>query len=65
MPTDRYDHSCGLVVDRDRGPEIVAAGGDELSSVDIYTVDTNSWRPGDTSQNKGFSRVGEYLRYSI
>ena len=54
MPTERYDHSCGLVIDRDRGPEVVAAGGndrggggDELSSVDIYTVDANSWRPGD------------------
>ena len=45
MPTRRYSHSCGLVA----GPEIVVAGGQysgTLESVDIYNVNTDSWRQG-------------------
>ena len=45
MPTKRYAHSCGLVT----GPEIVVAGGQysgTLDSVDIYNVDSDSWREG-------------------
>lgn len=30
MPVDRHDHSCGLVVDPSRGPEIVVAGKDSF-----------------------------------
>ena len=45
MPTKRYSHSCGLVT----GPDIVVAGGQysgTLDSVDIYNVNTDSWRVG-------------------
>ena len=45
MPTKRFAHSCGLVT----GPEIVVAGGQysgTLDSVDIYNVDSDSWREG-------------------
>ena len=35
----------------DLGPEIIVAGGygdgDHLDSVDIYTVNTDTWRAGD------------------
>ena len=51
MPRDRYDHSCGLVMNPDLGPEIIVAGGfgdgDHLDSVDIYTVNTDTWRAGN------------------
>ena len=46
----RCEHSCGLVMHPDNGPEIVVAGGyngRSLSIVDIYTVDTDSWRKGN------------------
>ena len=49
----RINPSCGLVIHPDRGPELVVAGGvfdgisDEiLDTVDIYTVNTDSWREG-------------------
>ena len=53
MPTSRYGHSCGLIT----GPAIVAAGGRDsglsyLDSVDIYSVDTDSWREGNVNQNQ-------------
>ena len=46
----RVGHSCGLVVDPDRGPEIIVMGGNSpglSDTVDIYTVNTNSWREGN------------------
>ena len=49
MPRARYDHSCGLVSHPQHGPEVVVAGGYSLGysdTVDIYTVDTDSWRQG-------------------
>ena len=52
MPIDRTGHSCGLVMDPISGPEIVVMGGYHgaaggyLDSVDIYTVNTDSWREG-------------------
>ena len=53
MPNPRSEHSCGLVLHPENGYEIVVAGGmlgagsfpDD--SVDIYTVDTDSWRSGN------------------
>ena len=47
MPTRREEHGCGLVLHPDNGPEIVVAGGQDTDTVDIYTVDTNSWRMGN------------------
>ena len=50
MPTQRENHSCGLVTNPDQGAEIVTAGGyynDRLYSVDIYTINTDSWRAGN------------------
>lgn len=57
MPRSRQDHSCGLVIDPERGPEIVVAGGfdypeSELDTVDIYTVSTDTWREGNINQMK-------------
>ena len=51
MPTNRYDHSCGTVANPELGPEVVVAGGRRtedgyLDTVDIYTVNTDSWRSG-------------------
>ena len=51
MPTSRNGHSCGLIT----GPAIVAAGGyygSYLDSVEIYSVDTDSWREGNVNQNQ-------------
>ena len=47
MPNSRSGgHSCGLIA----GPEIVVVGGmfldNYLDDVDIYTVDSDSWREG-------------------
>ena len=69
MPVDRHDHSCGLVIDPERGPEIVIAGGEGsegdagvgtgvgfYSRVDIYTVNTNSWREGNTNHQHNLFR---------
>ena len=48
MPTARKDHMCGVV----QGPQVVVAGGfDTGTSVDIYTVDTDSWRAGKTTHS--------------
>ena len=51
MPTGRFSPSCGLVIHPDHGPELVVAGGSNsspefLDTVDIYTVNTDSWREG-------------------
>ena len=53
MPTPRYGHACGLVTDALRGPEVVVAGGvdnlgDYVDTVDIYSINTDSWREGNT-----------------
>ena len=53
MPRKRKRHSCGLIIDPEIGPEIVAAGGYDselLDTVDIYTVNTDSWRQGNINQ---------------
>ena len=52
MPTGREYHRCGLVTNPDQGAEIVATGGIDsssyyLDSVDIYTINTDSWRAGN------------------
>ena len=50
MPTSRYDHSCGLIMHPELGPEVVVAGGydsEYLDTADIYTVNTDSWREGN------------------
>ena len=55
MPAERKESSCGLVVNLDRGPEVIVAGGNDkdfsrdpqyYDDVFIYTVDTDSWREG-------------------
>ena len=56
MPKNRYDHSCGLVTHPELGPELVVAGGVSFGysdTVDIYTVNTDSWREGNI-QTKSF-----------
>lgn len=53
MPRKRKRHSCGLIIDPEIGPEIVSAGGYDsklLDTVDIYTVNTDSWRQGNINQ---------------
>ena len=54
MPTNRQNHMCGLVKDLEGNPEIVVAGGyfndNYLSSVDIYIVNTDSWRGGNITK---------------
>ena len=51
MPIPRDEPGCGLVLHPDNGPEIVVAGGEDFGdpqdTVDIYTVDTDSWRMGN------------------
>ena len=49
MPTPRDGHSCGHVQDAINGPEVIVAGGHDLSTVDIYSIDTDSWREGNTN----------------
>ena len=55
MLAERKESSCGLVVNPDRGPEVIVAGGNDkdfsrdpqyYDDVFIYTVDTDSWREG-------------------
>ena len=54
MPTSRYGHSCGLVTIA-AGPEVIVAGGltdgvpgsTYSDSVEIYSVDADSWREGN------------------
>ena len=53
MPNSRTGgHSCGLVQDPLRGPEVIVVGGEYyemyLDDVDIYSVDTDTWREGAT-----------------
>ena len=54
MPTSRYDHSCGLVTHPELGHELVVAGGYSFrysDTVDIYTVNADSWREGRVQLN--------------
>ena len=48
MPRSRYGHSCGLVQDAINGPEVIVAGGDNRDTVDIYEINADSWREGNT-----------------
>ena len=62
MPTTRYDHSCGLVTNPVIGPELVVAGGysfiEYSDTVDIYAVNTDSWRTGEVSTEQfGFKML--------
>ena len=52
MPRGRETHSCGLVVNPDKGPEIIVMGGEGsgADTVDIYTVNTDRWREGNMTQ---------------
>ena len=62
MPTSRYDHSCGLVTHPELGHELVVAGGYSFrysDTVDIYTVNTDSWREGKV-QTKSFGTIESY-----
>ena len=53
MPTLREGHSCGLVQDPLNGPEVIVAGGSYMPyTVDIYSIDTDSWREGNTILKK-------------
>lgn len=47
MPNGRNGHSCGLIKNPEQGPQIVVAGGYVDDSVDIYTVNTDSWTEGN------------------
>ena len=41
----RGDFSCGIVMDPyGNGPEIIVAGGRGLDTVEIYNVNSDSWR---------------------
>ena len=60
LPRDRYRHSCGLVVNPVLGPEIIVMGGftsPARDNVDIYTVNTDSWREGNMSQNVSHFKI--------
>ena len=44
MPSGRQDHSCGLVIHPENGPEIIVAGGyPGLDTVDIYVINSDYW----------------------
>ena len=45
MGVGRRYHSCGLV-DSGAGKEVVVAGGESESSVEIFSVEEESWRRG-------------------
>ena len=48
IPTARHGHSCGVVPSQSgSGMEVVVVGGTETErAVEIYSVDSNSWRKG-------------------
>jgi hypothetical protein len=58
MPTSRSGHICALVKNIHSGQaEIVAVGGWSSSVVEIFNVNTNSWRTGGkllNSQQRSF-----------
>ena len=46
MIDDRYDHTCGVVENGEKGKEVIVVGGGEYSQkVLIYNVDLFQWRP--------------------
>ena len=51
IPTGRHGHSCGVVPGQSgsgSGREVVVVGGTGTEhSVEIYSVETNTWRKGD------------------
>ena len=51
MPEPRFGHSCGLLQNPVNGPEVIVAGDNSLTSVDIYEINTDSWRGGNTILN--------------
>ena len=69
MPTAREDHSCGLITDPEHGPQIVVAGGsyspDYFDTVDIYTVNTDSWTEGNVNQNQKLGNQGIHVSVCI
>ena len=48
MGAGRRYHSCGLIEAGEGGKEIVVAGGEFDSSVEIFSVEEESWRRGST-----------------
>ena len=46
MGAGRRYHSCGLIEAGEGGKEIVVAGGEFDSSVEIFSVEEESWRRG-------------------
>ena len=55
MPRGRAVHSCGLVTDPVHGPEVIVAGGyRDPDTVDIYSINTDSWREGNISKESNF-----------
>ena len=49
MPKPRFGHSCGLVHNPANGPEVIVAGDNNLNSVDIYEINADSWRAGNST----------------
>ena len=49
LPTGRHGHSCGVIPSQSgSGREVVVVGGtDTERAVEIYSVDSNSWRKGE------------------
>ena len=60
MPVERWGHFCGLVKNPEQGPEVIVSGGysypDFVDSVHIYNVDTDTWREGNKTQSRLFSK---------
>ncbi len=46
MPEEKFYHMCGAVPSPSGGVDIVVAGGDDDSSVNIYNMEEGVWRPG-------------------
>ena len=49
MPEPRFGHSCGLVQNPVTGPEVIVAGDNNVNSVDIYEINADSWRAGNST----------------
>ncbi len=46
MPEEKFYHMCGAVPSTSGGVDIVVAGGDDDSSVNVYNMEEGVWRPG-------------------
>ena len=47
MPEEKFYHMCGTVPSSTSGGvDIVVAGGDDDSSVNVYNTEEGVWRPG-------------------